>query len=121
MRRQKPPPLWEPNRWEAVAILCVFVLSWVHHDLNPAPPVSGVEPQLAFWWALAMMVVSYVINAALAPKPEVPKPEVAKVPRIEDGRRLVLISGTVWIDDPAQLAMLQIQPPIPIKSKGGKK
>lgn len=119
MRRREPPKLWEPNRWEAIAILCVFALSWVHHGLNPAPPpVEGVEPQLAFYVQLILMVVSYVIQAALAPKPEVPKPEVAKVPRIEDGRRLVLISGTVWIDDPAQLAMLQIQPPIPIKSGG---
>jgi hypothetical protein len=122
MRTPESTKLREPTRWEAIAILCLCALAWVHGVLNPATPrVDGVELQLAFWVQLVLMVVSYVLSAALAPKPETPQPEIAKVPRVEDGKRVILISGTVWIDDPTQLAMQQINPPDPIKTKGGKK
>ena len=68
-----------------------------------------------------MSVVSYVLSLVLAPKPKAPQPEIAEIPRVADGRRVVRIYGTVWIKDPTQLAMLQVDPPDPIKSSGGKK
>lgn len=107
-----------PTRWEAIALLCLIVLVWVHADLQPPAESQAVH---AWVLQLALLVVSYVLQYALAPKPQAPQPEVAEVPRVEDGRRVVRIYGTVWIKDPTQLAMLQLDPPDPIKSKGGKK
>lgn len=113
-----PGQLPTPTRWEAIALLCAMLLGWVHAELQ-APAAPGFVH--AWVWQLVFLVVSYVLSAAFAKKPQPPQPEVAEVPRVGDGRRVVRIYGTVWIKDPTQLAMLQVDPPDPIKSKGGKK
>ena len=121
MRRHRNSKLWQPSRWEAIAILCLLALSWLHETLIPAVPrMDGVEVQQA-WVQFVLMIVAYVLSAALAPKPKPPEAEVAQIPRVEDGARVVRIFGTVWRDNPAQAAMQQVDPPDPIKSEGGKK
>lgn len=112
------PRLPTPTRWEAIALFCLAVLAWVHGDLQPPAEAPAV---LAWVWQVAFLVVSFVLQYALAPKPQPPQPEVAELPRVDDGKRVVRIYGTVWIKDPTQLAMMQLDPPDPIKSKGGKK
>lgn len=62
--------------------------------------------------------VAYALSAQ--PKPQTPQPQKGTVPSIKDGKKVVRVFGTVWIDDPMQLAMQQTGAD-PIRSKGGKK
>lgn len=75
------------------------------------------------WFQLFVMVVSYVLQAALAPKPQAPKAAALAdfdVPTAEEGRAIPVIFGTVvvtgancvWFGDLGKVA---------IKSKKGKK
>lgn len=74
-------------------------------------------------YALASLVVSYVLVGALMPKPERPKPAELtdfSAPTAEEGRPIPVVFGTVRITGPNVLwyGNLQIQP---ITKKGGKK
>ncbi|QND44204.1 hypothetical protein [Providencia phage vB_PreS-PatoteraRojo] len=54
------------------------------------------------WWALAMLVASVLINAALAPKPASPKPATfddLDIPQVKEGTPQVVIFGECWSGD----------------------
>ncbi|HGE7051778.1 TPA: hypothetical protein ACGCAJ_004771 [Serratia marcescens] len=54
------------------------------------------------WWALAMLVASVLINAALAPKPAQPKAgtlEDFDIPQVKEGTPQSVIFGEVWTSD----------------------
>lgn len=54
------------------------------------------------WWALAMLVASVLINAALAPKPAEAKPATIKdfdIPQVKEGTPQSVIFGEVWTSD----------------------
>lgn len=70
-----------------------------------------------------MLVLSAIIQYALAPKP--PKPKAAAlsdfdVPTAEEGRSVPVTFGDVWLDDPNVLFYGDLRTR-PIKSKSGKK
>lgn len=57
--------------------------------------------EMAFY-ALAMLVASVLINAALAPKPAQPKPATfddIDIPQVKEGTPQVVAFGEVWSGD----------------------
>lgn len=89
----------------------------------PALVEQGPQVQKAwvqFLYYLAALIVSAVIMAALAPKPPKPESQTPRAPEAEDGKAIVRIYGTVWIDDPMVLGWKSMGQD-PIKKKGGKK
>lgn len=71
------------------------------------------------WFYIASIIISYFLQSRAAKQPTV-KPETVTIPTMKDGAFVRRIYGTVWIDDPVQLAMHQL-PAEPIRKKGGKK
>ena len=71
------------------------------------------------WTAVALFVVSALITYAFRPKVEGAKPQQAKAPRVEEGKKIPKIYGTVWINDPMVLGFKRVGTD-PIKSKSGK-
>lgn len=73
------------------------------------------------WWQIAILIASAVIAFSARPKGgQTPQPQKGQVPSVKDGKKVVRVFGTVWIDDPMQLAMKQTGTD-PIRTKGGKK
>lgn len=71
--------------------------------------------------ALIFVLIGAVALALSAqPKTQTPQPQKGTLPSIKDGKKVVRVFGTVWIDDPMQLAMQQMGED-PIRSKSGKK
>jgi hypothetical protein len=106
----------------AVAALGSLV-AWEALKDAPAPAVDGLEVQLAwvnFVIQIVVMIAAALISYALRPKPKDPEVATANVPVAEDGKGIVRIYGTVWIDDSIVLGFKQLGT-IPIKAKGGKK
>lgn len=76
----------------------------------------------ATWFYIIMLVVSLVVSVAMRPKPQNAKPPALvdfSVPTAEEGREIMKIFGTVWIDDPNVLWYGDLRTK-PIKAKGGK-
>ena len=75
------------------------------------------------WVQLILLVVSYIVSAALAPKPPKPKPAALEdfdIPVAEQGRPVPVVFGTMLILGPNVLWYGDLST-TPIKSKGGKK
>lgn len=71
------------------------------------------------WVNLGLLLVSYLLQAAFAPKQKPPERQKGKLPDVKDGKRVRRAFGTIWMKDPTQLAMKQMgEDPI---RKGGKK
>jgi hypothetical protein len=76
-----------------------------------------------FWVQLILLVVSYVVSAALAPKPPAPKPAALEdfdIPVAEQGRPIPVVFGTMLITGANVLWYGDLRT-TPIKSSGGKK
>ena len=76
-----------------------------------------------FWVQLIVLAVSYIVSAALAPKPPVPKPAAMEdfdIPVAEQGRPVPVVFGTVLITG-ANILWYGDLRTTPIKSSGGKK
>lgn len=60
------------------------------------------------WVALALVVVALILAVAMIPSVNTASagPQKGTVPDVKDGKRIIRIYGTVWINDPIQLAML---------------
>lgn len=86
---------------------------------SAAPPLAQ-HAYINFVVQLVIMVVAAIIAYATRPKPETPKANTPSVPVAEDGKGIVEIFGTVWVDDANQLAW-KAKEPIAIRRKGGKK
>jgi hypothetical protein len=69
---------------------------------------------------IAVLVVSALIQVALAPKPKAAEPVKVRTPVVEEGQKIRKIYGTVWIPDPMVLAFKPTGT-TKIYSKGGKK
>lgn len=55
------------------------------------------------WVQVAFLVVSLVLSYMLAPKPDTPDPaklEDLDVPTADPARKVPVVFGTVWIQDP---------------------
>lgn len=100
-----------------MALLLDYKLAPVKHPTGRPPPALA---WVNFVIQIAIAIVAAVISAAMAPKPKPPEPQKADVPEVKDGKRIVRLYGACWIKEPAQLAMKQIDPPVPIKYKSGK-
>ena len=76
-----------------------------------------------FVFQLALLVVSYFVSAALAPKPPKPKPAALEdfdIPVAEQGRPVPVVFGTVLITGPNVLWYGDLRTTA-ITEKGGKK
>lgn len=76
-----------------------------------------------FVFQLALLVVSYFVSAALAPKPPKPKPAALEdfdIPVAEQGRPVPVVFGAVLITGPNVLWYGDLRV-TPIQKKGGKK
>ena len=54
------------------------------------------------WWSLAMLVVSIIIQVALAPKPAQPKAATFDdfdIPQVDEGTPQVVFFGECWTGD----------------------
>ncbi|URX63248.1 hypothetical protein KR767_04045 [Luteibacter anthropi] len=61
------------------------------------------------WALIAVIVVSLIVSVAMQPSiPKGPGAQKGTVPDVKDGKRLRRVYGTVWIDDPMQLAMKEM-------------
>lgn len=72
---------------------------------------------------LAIALVAGYVAAALAPKPEPPKPagmDDFDVPTADDGKPIAVVFGEVWMRDPNVIWYGDLRS-TPIKKKGGKK
>ncbi|MFK2904580.1 hypothetical protein ISP17_11440 [Dyella ginsengisoli] len=69
---------------------------------------------------IIVAIVSAYLALSSKPKVQTPQPEKGTVPSVKDGKKIIRVFGTVWIDDPMQLAMQQTGTD-PIRTKGGKK
>ena len=75
------------------------------------------------WVQLILLVVSYIVSAALAPKPPKPKSAALEdfdIPLAEQGRPIPVVCGTMLITGPDVLWYGGLRT-TPIKSSGGKK
>jgi len=78
---------------------------------------------MSFVFQLALLVVSYFVSAALAPKPPKPKPaslEDFDIPVAEQGRPIPVVFGTVILKDPNVMWYGDLRTTA-IQEKGGKK
>ena len=78
---------------------------------------------MTFFIQLALLVVSYFVSAALAPKPPVPKPAAIEdfdVPVAEQGRPVPVVFGTVTLTGANVLWYGDLRTTA-IQEKGGKK
>lgn len=76
-----------------------------------------------FVFQLFLLVVSYFISAALAPKPPQPKPAALEdfdIPMAEQGRPIPVVFGTVLLTGANVLWYGDLRT-TPIQTKGGKK
>ncbi len=72
---------------------------------------------------LGLMVLSAIIQYALAPKPEAPKAATmddVQAPTADEGTEVPVIFGTVWLRSPNMLWYGDMGS-TPIKTKSGKK
>lgn len=70
-----------------------------------------------------LLIASYFISAALAPKPPVPKPAALEdfdIPMAELGRAIPVVFGTMILKSPSVMWYGDLRS-TPIKKKGGKK
>lgn len=76
------------------------------------------------WWVqLIILVVSYIVSVALAPKPPVPKPAALEdfdIPLAEEGRAVPVVFGGVILKSPSVMWYGDLRT-TPIQTKGGKK
>lgn len=119
------PPLemigWGALFWGAVSIGAGVGMALDLITLAAPPPADG--PQVAIiniWIQIGIMVVSALISYALTPKPKTPEAITAQAPVVEDGKGIIRIYGTVWVDDSIILGWKQMGTD-PIRKKGGKK
>lgn len=78
---------------------------------------------MTFWVQLIILVISYAISTALAPKPPKPKPAAIEdfdIPVAEQGRPIPVIFGTVLITGPNVMWYGDLRTTA-ITVKGGKK
>lgn len=76
-----------------------------------------------FLYYFVVLVVSYFVGQALAPKPQAPKPaafEDVDVPQFEEGTPQEVIFGDCWTQSWMVLGLGNFRSE-PIKKKGGKK
>ena len=76
-----------------------------------------------FVFQLLLLVVSYFVSAALAPKPPQPKPAALEdfdIPVAEQGRPIPVVFGTVTLTGPNVMWYGDLRTTA-IKKKGGKK
>lgn len=75
------------------------------------------------WWALAMLVVSIIIQVALAPKPAQPKAATFSdfdIPQVDEGTPQAVVFGECWTGDWQVLAYGNFRTK-KVKAKQGKK
>lgn len=109
------------------AAIGVSVFAW---RAGVEPPeriiVAGktvVRQEAGFWVQLAILVISSLIQYALAPKPPKPKPaslEDFDIPQTEAGAPFAMFFGEN-LDESAVVAWYGSLSSKPIKAKGGKK
>lgn len=71
---------------------------------------------------LVVIFIALIAAIALAPHPKsTPPPSLAdlQVPTAEDGREVIDVAGTVWIDDP-NIVWFGDLSTLPIRASGGK-
>ena len=76
-----------------------------------------------FWVQLILLVVSYIVSVALAPKPPQPKAAALEdfdIPVAEQGRPISVVFGTVILKSPNVMWYGDLST-TPIKSSSGKK
>lgn len=77
-----------------------------------------------FWFALALLVVSFIIRTVFAPKPQDAKPAALKdfdFPQVEEGTPQPVIFGEVWTTDWMVLGVGNYRSRAITSSGGGKK
>lgn len=77
-------------------ILALFALADAHSTAKTGEPVSAV-----IWMQIVIMVVTSLILMALTPKTPDATDQANEAPRVEDGARVRMAFGEVWITDPA--------------------
>lgn len=74
------------------------------------------------WIYLIIMLIALIAAVAMMPKPKNAKPPSLQdfdVPTAEDGREVIDVMGTVWIDDPNVIWYGDLTT-LPIVASGGK-
>jgi len=75
------------------------------------------------WWNLIIGLLLSIVSYLLRPKPEPPKAgtlDDVGIPKVEEGKELGWVYGTVWIKDP-QVHWYGDFRTIPIRTSTGKK
>jgi hypothetical protein len=118
---------WALDKYRTELLVCVWCAATVSaaivvaHELMRPPPAPGEPVQALAWfgWLLIALVASFIV-LALLPKPQAPDPQEGQAPETKDGKQLVRVYGTVWIDDPAIAGWVN-NTPEPIRRRSRKK
>lgn len=106
------------------ALLLVAIALAVNLARQDLPATIGGRPasQAIAAWVIQIIIMAVVaiLSYALRPKPKDPEAVKGTIPTAEDGKGIIIVSGTVWIDDSIVLGFKQLGT-TKIKSKGGKK
>ena len=122
MRDPKGPIVFHTPLILLICALAYCLDPWLS-ALSPAPAYPVNEAWINFVIQIAIMIVSAVISAALAPKPKPPKPASITdfdLPTAEEGREIPVVFGDVWITGPNVLWFGGLRS-APIKKKPKKK
>lgn len=96
-----------------------FLAGWyVPAVVEEGPKVTRAWVQFIYY--ILVLIVAAIIAYAMAPKPPTPEAGKGVVPEAEDGKSIIRVYGTVWVDDPMVLGFKTMGED-PIKKKGGKK
>ncbi len=81
-------------------------------------PVSAAYVQII--WAIVVLIISLLVSYAMRPKPQNQEAQKGNAPTVKDGKSIIRIYGTVWVDDSIVLGWKPAGTD-PIRKKGGKK
>lgn len=98
----------------AIGLVMADIAGWV----RPAGHAQQAWVQYIYYIVVLILAIWAYSQAQKKIKPQ--EAQKADVPVVKDGARVRRYYGTCWRTDPVVLAMRQVDPPEPIKKKGGK-
>lgn len=114
---------WAHICWASIALAACASVAFdlaaglLHLRFGAGDPVKA---WVNIWVQIGIMVVAALVSYALRPRVQPPAPAERRAPEAVDGTSIREVFGTVWIDNPMELAWRALEP-IEIRRKGGKK
>ena len=107
---------------------CRIALAWLQglagtayvlYDVLLRAPAAEGHPAQAWVWYVVVLIASFLISAALAPRRQNATPQKSERPRVEDGATAIRTYGPNWMTDPVLIGWKDAGTD-PIRKKAGK-